>query len=154
MKSMALTFLLLAALASCAAPQPYPAATTHAGEWQDAGSAVIVDDLGHWPSDPVTIEEATVHGDTLFIAVSHAGGCVPDHDFALVFSNLFMESLPVQMSGVLSRDGKGDMCRALVGSNLRFDLTPLKDAYRRAYGETSATIVLNGNWPGSLRYAF
>jgi hypothetical protein len=116
-------------------------------------AAQLVDDLGRWPADRFEFQEVRIVGDTLEATVTYGGGC-REHDFALVFANVFLESYPVQMRGMLSHDANGDMCRALLGQTLHFDLTPLRDAYRAAYGETSATIVLQGNWPGRLEYAF
>lgn len=98
------------------------------------------------PSDPATIESVSVAGDVLVLQVTYGGGCTT-HDFALFASGTFMESLPVQTSAVLAHDAHGDRCRALVGRELRFDLTPLRRAYEKAYG-TGGTLVLNLRAPG------
>jgi hypothetical protein len=110
-------------------------------------------DLGSWPADPLTFMAVRVEGDLLIAQVQHAGGCT-EHGFALVFSPVFMESYPVQAMGILSHDARGDNCRALIGRTLSFDLSPLKQTYRDAYRVDSDTIILRGNWPGTVRYAF
>jgi hypothetical protein len=117
------------------------------------GSAVLANDLGGWPADPLHFRSARIVGDSLVATVSYGGGC-REHTFALVFSTVFMESHPVQVRGLLSHDADGDLCRALLTRTLRFDLTPLKLAYRAAYAQDTATVVLNGNWPESLHYRF
>lgn len=98
------------------------------------------------PSDPATIESASVAGDALTVQVSYGGGC-REHHFALYAPAVFLESLPVQTPLTLAHDAQGDPCRALVGKELRFDLTPLRLAYERSYG-AGGTIVLNLRAPG------
>ncbi len=115
--------------------------------------ARLVEDVGRWPADLLEFREVRIVGDTLEATVSYGGGCA-EHGFALVFANIFLESDPVQMRGLLSHDAKGDPCRALITRTLRFDLTPLKEAYLTLYRQTSGTIILGGNWPQPLRYQF
>jgi hypothetical protein len=91
--------------------------------------------------DPYTITAAAVSGDELRITLTYGGGC-REHRFRLVASDAFMESYPVQVAAVLTHDANGDQCRALRHDTLRFDLTPLKEAYRRAYQAQSGVIVL------------
>jgi hypothetical protein len=97
--------------------------------------------------DPAVIEGARVEGDRLHLEVAHGGGCA-EHDFGLHFEPVFLESEPVQSVLRLSHDAHGDPCRAWIGRALVFDLTPLKEAYRRAYGTRSGTIDLRLHEPG------
>jgi hypothetical protein len=84
----------------------------------------------------------------------YGGGCAV-HDFALLVVPIFLESYPVQMSGSLAHDAKGDPCRALVSSDIRFDLSPIKEAYRQSYGVQSDTVHLRiGDWPDPVVYTF
>jgi hypothetical protein len=119
--------------------------------------------VGNAPSafrmDPAVIRSATITGDDLRIAVEFAGGCA-EHHFSLLHFGIFMESLPVQTNVQLTHDAGGDRCRALLGRELLFDLTPLRRAYVEAYGR-AGTIVIHLYEPGStaavrppLRYEF
>lgn len=111
------------------------------------------------PSDPASVTSAAVHGDSLVLEVTFGGGCAR-HDFALYASGVWMESFPVQTPVSLAHDAHGDNCRALLSRELRFDLSPLADAYRRAYGG-GGTLVLRLQEPGgpgapvhAVRYSF
>ncbi len=111
------------------------------------------------PDDPATIVSAAVEGDSLSLEVQYGGGC-EEHGFALYASDMFLESEPVQVMASLAHDAKGDKCKALVTRKLRFDLGPLRDAYRRQY-QRDGTIVLQLRSPGggtegahAVRYTF
>jgi hypothetical protein len=150
MRALVLLSLPLLVAAGCnfaaTAPGPNLSADT-------VGEARIVADLGAWPADALEFLDVRIRGDTLVAEVRYGGGC-REHRFALVFGDVFMESDPVQVRGMLSHDADGDLCRALLGRTLRYDLGPLRRAYLSAYGGGGGTVVLNGNWPGSLRYEF
>ncbi len=153
---MRLLSLLLIAMLSAAGcgwlitePSPDPAPMSAS----ESRTAQLVQDIGQWPADALEFQQVRIIGDTLEATVSHSGGCA-EHGYALVFADLFLESLPVQMRGLLSHDAKGDPCRALLIRTLRFDLTPLKEHFRASYRVPSGTIILIGNWPGRLRYEF
>lgn len=107
-----------------------------------------------WKLDPYTIDTARVDADTLTIVVRHGGGC-GTHRFSLAASRAFRESNPVQVSAVLTHDAGGDACRALLTRTLRYDLSPLRTAYREAYHARSGAIVMHLWHQGrTLRYAF
>jgi hypothetical protein len=143
-------FALLTLLAGCnlgpTSPRPTLSPDT-------VGASQVVDDLGPWPADPFQSVRVRIEGDTLVADVTYGGGC-EEHRFALVFASEFMESEPVQVRGLLSHDARGDMCRALLGRTLRYDLTPLRRAYEAAYRTESGVIDLQGNWPEAMRYRF
>jgi hypothetical protein len=140
-------------LAGCARFGPEPPAVHYNPPAEAIIPALIAGDPTRWPQDRLEFGEMSIDGDTLIADVTYAGGC-REHGFALVFSNGFLESEPVQVTGLVSHDSQRDLCRALVGRTLRFDLAPLRDAYRQAYRTQSGTIVLTGNWPQALRYRF
>lgn len=94
-----------------------------------------------WPMDPWSYLSHRVEEDLLTLHIQYGGGC-RDHRFALLVDPAFMESHPVQVAARLAHDADGDPCRALVGRTLRFDLTPLKEHYRNAYGPGPATVIL------------
>jgi hypothetical protein len=89
-------------------------------------------DQNRWATDPIALDSGWIARDTLFLAVSHGGGCA-DHAYALVASNGWMESSPVQLGVFLAHDAKGDTCKALLLRQLIFDLAPAREAYRAAY---------------------
>lgn len=119
--------------------------------------------IGHFtnaPGDPLHRVESQIRGDELLLNVRYGGGC-NEHRFALTGGGVFMESYPVQTALTLHHDALGDQCRALVGKSLRFDLTPLKRTYQRAYQTRAGVIVIHLTAPGSprnhsasLRYVF
>jgi hypothetical protein len=134
-----------------------------AGTPTELGMQVTVIPAGTTPQGPfdrAEIHEAWVEGDLLHLRVSYGGGCA-EHDFALRFNRHFLESDPVQAPLYLAHDAKADPCRALIGRQLVFDLTPLKETYREAYRRSGGTIDLRvhapgeaQSFPGLIRYVF
>ena len=97
---------------------------------------VVINDTGmaagQWGSDPYMIETGgddtpVIEGDTLTITVSYGGGC-EDHDFTLVASNVFAESYPVQLRGIVAHDAHGDRCRAYLTEDYDFRSRANQDA--------------------------
>ena len=120
------------------------------------GAVNVVDDISStaWPSDPLTIEAATISGDALQATVRFGGGC-ERHRIALLISHVFMESHPVQIHTRLAHDAGGDMCKALLTRTLTIDLTPLKRRYHASYGGGSGAIIIHlSGLARSLRYDF
>lgn len=120
------------------------------------GAVNVVDNVlsPAWPSDPLTVESATISGDVLNVMVRFGGGCAR-HRIALLLGSAFMESFPVQVHARLAHDSGGDMCDALLTRALAFDLTPLKQRYRNSYGASAGTVVINlSGLARSLRYSF
>lgn len=133
MRNVIWTALLALAAAGCAAPTVV--------EPPDGGYLVQVGAVpGGVRFDPASIVEAEIVGDVLRLQVTHGGGC-RDHAFSLYGGGAWMESAPVQTTVTLAHDARGDPCRAVVGRELRFDLTPLRDAYRRAYGDRGPLVI-------------
>jgi len=85
---------------------------------------------------------AEIDGDVLNLEVQYSGGC-SDHEFTLYVSNDFMESNPVQSETVLSHIEQ-DPCDSVVTDDISFDLLPIREFYRRSYGEDSSGIILLG----------
>jgi hypothetical protein len=117
------------------------------GAWNDgawAGQLVVTQDIDgpRWPNDPVSINTAEIRGDSLELSVQYGGGC-RDHEFGLVTNGIFAESYPVQTWVKLAHDANGDMCKALVSSVLRFDLSPLKALYNNAYQTNTGIMVIH-----------
>jgi hypothetical protein len=146
------TILLLASLpAACATPS-MPARYDAAAA--GAAPVALTGEPDRWRHDPFEIIEIQLVGDTLEAAVRYPGGCAR-HDFTLLVSPVFMESYPVQVRASLAHDANADPCRALVGSRLRFDLGPLREAYRQAYNIESDVLHLHvERWPERVVYRF
>lgn len=102
---------------------------------------VSLDDPRPWPMDPWTYRGHGIEGDTLTLTVEYGGGCRV-HRFALLVDPIFRESDPVQMSARLAHDADGDLCRALLREDLRFDLGPVRRHYQAAYGPGPGEIVI------------
>jgi hypothetical protein len=92
-------------------------------------------------ADPINLQSASVRGDTLRLEVSHGGGCA-QHLYGLRWEGSFLESLPVQVLLNLTHDAQGDVCKAIVFETLYFDLRPVREQYRQAYGATHGRMVL------------
>jgi hypothetical protein len=127
-----------------------PSASAAAGD----PAVILTESPASWRHDAFEFHRIRISGDVLEVVVQYGGGCAR-HDFAVLLYPVFMESEPVQMSGSLAHDAKGDPCRALIGSTLRFDLSPVKRAYREAYSTQRGVVHLNiAGWPERVVYAF
>ncbi|MCP4574094.1 MAG: hypothetical protein GY838_17170 [bacterium] len=67
-------------------------------------------------------------------------GCQPEHDFSLWMSGGIMESMPPQVNIVLVHE-TAEECDAAFSGEYLFDLRPLADLVRQAYGPS--TLILN-----------
>jgi hypothetical protein len=105
------------------------------------GTVFIGDAGNRFGTDEYALNSATITDDTLNISVSYSGGC-EDHQFTLVASDTFLESFPVQLPVSIAHDANGDTCEAYPTENYRFDLTPLKTMYQKAYQQEAGTIIL------------
>ena len=86
-------------------------------------------------TDPFDLNAAAVSGNILTVNVSFIGGC-RYHLFVLTAAGAFRESDPV------THDDNGDTCEAYPTEDRRFDLTPIKERYRAAYGLDSGSVRL------------
>jgi len=109
----------------------------------DVPPALLVpdDDPRPWPADPWTFVGHAIAGDTLTLSIQYGGGCRV-HRFAFLVDPAFRESHPVQVSARLAHDADGDLCRALISEDLRFDLGPLRRHYQDAYGQGPGVVVI------------
>lgn len=145
------------ALAACTGRPPEDPTALPAGESPYVGAAVMTpadEPPRQWPTDPLTVEKAEIASDSLVLQVRFGGGC-REHAFALVIGTAWRESYPVQVDALISHEANDDPCRALVGKRLAFSLAPLREAYRKSYGATTGSIVLQLRPAGgSVRYDF
>ncbi len=96
------------------------------------------------PNDSISINSLRLDEKTeeLLVQAGHSAGCAT-HQFGLCFSEEFAESEPVQVQLQLLHDDGGEMCEAYAMSNLKFDLSPLRDEYETRYGSKQGQIRIN-----------
>ncbi len=100
----------------------------------DDGIPVNLSDCSAVDGDDLVVSAASIDGDTLTADVGYGGGC-ETHEFALCWPDeTFAESEPVQVWLEIWHNDNGDACEAWASESLDFDLTPLADSYRSAYG--------------------
>lgn len=134
--------IAVAALAACHTPGPPADPGSDDALLTQPGIAISTNLDASTSGDPYTIVgRPLVEGYALRVTVRYAGGCAR-HEFALFASHVFMESYPVQSAIAIRHRANGDACEALLTRELRFDLTALRDAYWRAYGNRAGTIIL------------
>ncbi len=94
------------------------------------------------PHDEVDIMKATLDPPFLTLEVRYGGGCAR-HDFDLVALPGWRESWPVQVDVDLAHQDHDDPCDALPTQTVRFDLTPLREAWEGAYGPGPGAIAMH-----------
>ena len=127
-------------------PEPNP---------QPTDQVVVVEDPfdASFPMDPIVVDSAWVANDSLYLNVGHSGGCA-DHEYRLYGAQALspLTIFPPQGSVVLSHDANGDMCEAYLTPQLRFDLTPVLEAWGRDHnGPVNAMIFVERN-AASVRF--
>lgn len=102
-----------------------------------------------WPDchadhgDPYDVDGFAITGDTATVTVGYGGGCAT-HTWTTCWPDqAFAESDPVQATLELFHDNGDDPCDAWFVEDQSFDLTPLRDAWRAAYGVSSGTILVH-----------
>lgn len=83
-------------------------------------------DLSTWKKDAYSISSVSVLNDVMTVEVSYGGGC-KKHEFNLLVVREETSENRARM--VLSHNGNDDACEAAITRELRFDLTPLKQAF-------------------------
>jgi len=96
--------------------------------------------------DAIEVSDVKISGSTIEILAEHGGGC-GTHRYGLCYSDAWAESYPVQIGLKLLHEASGDDCDALVQVPLTFDLTPLEEAYDKAYRTNGDRVSLSlGNF--------
>jgi hypothetical protein len=149
-------FVLIFALACGPTKAVAPSADQLAALSSETAQAAHItsDDVQGWPDAAVQVGSASITGDTLVLSISHGGGC-RTHRYALLVSNAWRESSPIQVGARLSHDDGGDACKALLTRELRISLAPVRDAYVALYGSADRriSIALTGH-TGTVLYTF
>ena len=105
-------------------------------------------------TDSFVLNSAAVSSHVLTLSVSYSGGC-RNHEFVLTAAAAFVEADPYQLDLVLTHDANNDRCEAFPTEQLRYDLTPIRELYRGAYGRDSGTVHLRlDQSPAPLVYRF
>jgi hypothetical protein len=96
--------------------------------------------------DQTIIQSSSLADDVLTLNIQYGGGC-KEHVFALYGYSMFLKSNPPQAEVYLSHNGNGDMCKALLYQDIRFNLLPLLDSCRHQFG--TGQILLRIHAPDS-----
>jgi hypothetical protein len=91
----------------------------------------------------VTIDAASISGDTLQLRLSYAGGCGGPHEFGLAVDRALSAADPPQVTVALHHNGHGDACRAGYGWNVNADLRALQTI---AQGNRTLRLQLYEPW--------
>ena len=92
--------------------------------------------------DPFDLEDIEIEGDSITLNITYSGGC-KEHCFSLYMTPAaFLESYPVQANLYLRHNSNGDACEALVNESVSFNLRPIAELYKTAYGKYDE-IILN-----------
>ena len=103
---------------------------TACAAWMGGGTRdfILVDDIRQVPdSDPFTLKDARVEGDSLKFTAAYGGGC-REHDFTLYAARSAEKANEVLL--YIQHNANHDMCRALIEAATGFDLRGLKRALR------------------------
>ena len=109
----------------------------------DCGKVILANGIGSdYPvMHPYEINNTEIAGDTLKVQVTYSGGC-KEHGFCLIAWNYFLESYPVQAKLLLSHNANKDYCDARITSELKIDLSPLREEYIKQYGKVNSSIAV------------
>lgn len=117
----------------------------------------ITDNFTHYDylKDPVNINKVYIMDDCLKINLTYSGGC-EEHDFKLVRYYPTCGTPPIDRSIriALSHDSKDDMCDALIGKELSFDLSSLRDSTKNSVEFFLNIETYNGTKNYTLNYNY
>lgn len=99
------------------------------------------------PSDPFSLNSVAISGDTLILSVQHSGGC-KDHSWYMYTTGVMIKTYPPKLDLYPVHQKNGDMCKALIRRDIKFDLAPLKIP-----GNDKITLQIQG-FPEFVTYAY
>lgn len=100
-------------------------------------------------SDPITITNARIEGNTMFITVEYSGGC-QDHALELIGNMGVMKSLPPKRGIKLIHHSNGDNCRELITHTIEANIEAL--AYTPTTG--SEIMLILDSYGKELKYIY
>jgi hypothetical protein len=116
------------------------------GSWQGPVQLTL-DDPSSLALHPYTLVGLGLEGDVLNLDVAF-GGCQPDHPFTLWAGREFTGSDVIQTWLVLRHDGLSEDCEAVWHRRLRFDVTPIQEAYVQDHGEPGPVVLMFRDFEG------
>jgi hypothetical protein len=103
------------------------------------------------PSDPFSIDAASIEADTLFLTVTYSGGC-EDHEFLACFDEFANFK---QVSVTVGHDANNDPCDGVESKQLAIDLILIQEDFLAKTGEPKAELEITVNdMPEPLIYTF
>lgn len=99
---------------------------------------VLDDDIGA----DYKLVNSDIRGDIAYVTLQHSGGC-GEHDFQLNVANVFENKDSVTAMSVLYHEADDD-CEALIKSEQRFDLLPVKEFYSRQFNSDTGAVLIEG----------
>ena len=134
--------IFLAAFSTMTLLTGCPATVNNQNQPTPNGQTVIVPatEFPDWPQDPLEMTALNIEANNLAIDLKYSGGC-RDHTYALVVADDVAESLPPQMTAILSHDDPDDPCDAIIGETANFDLRPVRDYLQNGSGGSGSVII-------------
>ncbi len=125
-------FLLLIFLAACSINKNAVAPEDTAGNTNPVHLEIPIhmvsqDKFSRMQSDPYEVLETVQLNNFIKVVVRYGGGC-RDHEFSLIHTGAFKESMPVQLDTRLIHNANGDACRALVMDTIYINTKTLQYA--------------------------
>lgn len=75
--------------------------------------------------NPFQVEKMRIANDSLFVHVQYGGGC-KEHEFKLISSGAYAESMPPQLTVLMVHESEPDPCRALIYEQWVFPIQSLR----------------------------
>lgn len=97
--------------------------------------------------DPLHITKTRIEKDTLYINVEYSGGC-SRHEFKLYVWKGILKSNPQQAEIFVSHNSNGDLCKAWIRKEIKFELSTLRVWYLEGMN-ISGELILRIHEPGN-----
>jgi len=93
--------------------------------------------------DAYTLTKALIVKDELRLTASASGGCAP-HDFTICWPSPWFEGAgKLEVTELeIHHDDHNDPCDAIISEDIRYDLAPLREAWKATYQQPSGSFLL------------